>query len=135
MDEEKSSQLPKLETEPSCELEKKWAQKVKSHGEEIITCLNPLELLTYFDAHELLSSDDKDVMLMDNKTRRDKVRHLLKVLETRDDRDAPYTLFVKCLKEEIQRSGFHLGHQYLLAILKGEQYGSDDERRTSEVYK
>ena len=71
MDEEKPSQLRKLEPEPTkscCELEKKWAQKIKSHGEEIITCSNPLELLTYFDAHKLLSSDDKDVMLMDSKT-------------------------------------------------------------------
>ena len=112
--------------EPWC-IEEKWRRNVESCRKDIIACLNPLELLSYFDDHKLLSSYDKDILLMDTKPRQDKVNHILKVLETTDMRE-PYTTFVKCLGEEVQqKEGFHMGHKYLLIILKGDQFASEDE--------
>ena len=42
---------------------------------------------------------------MDNKTRRDKVRHVLKVMETKDECDVPYTLLVcqVCLRRNSKK--------------------------------
>ena len=109
-------------------------RSVKSHSREIIECLNPLELLPYFDNNELLNSYDNEIVLMD-KPRHDKVRYILKVLETTDKKCA-YTNFVKCLSEEVQQGeGFHMGHQYLLAVLKGEQYCSVDDCQASQECK
>ena len=112
--------------EPWC-IEEKWRRNVERCRKDIIVCLSPLELLSYFDDHKLLSSYDKDILLMDTKPRQDKVNHILKVLETTDIRE-PYTIFVKCLGEEVQqKEGFHMGHKYLLIILKGDQFASEDE--------
>ena len=78
-----------------------------------------MELFQYFDYHKLVSSYDKEILLLDTKTRQDKVEHILQMLETTDKKDA-YTTFVKCLDEEVhQRDGFHIGHKYLFSILKG----------------
>ena len=116
------------ELEESCLYEEmKWRQNIKTRCDEIIACVSPMELLQYFDNHKLVSSYDKEILLLDTKTRQDKVKHILHVLETTDKKDA-YTTFVKCLNEEVhQRDGFHIGHEYLLTILKGEQYASDEE--------
>ena len=119
---------------PWC-IEEKWRRNVKICRKQIIACLNPLELLSYFDSRKLLSSCDKDILLMDTKPREDKVSHILEVLETTDKRD-PYTIFIKCLGEEVQqKEGFHMGHEYLLAILKREQYASEDKFQASEASK
>ena len=113
--------------EPPWCIEEKWRGNVDKCRNEIVACLNYSELLTYFDSHELLSQDEQEILLMDTVPRKDKVNHILKVLETTDKRN-PYTLFVKCLEEEIQqREGSHLGHQYLFAIIKGEPYATEDE--------
>lgn len=113
-------------------MEEKWRRGVEKCHEEIIACLNPLELWSYLANYKLLSSRDKDVLLMD-KPREDKVRHILKVLEKTDTED-PYTKFVKCLHDEVQQKesgGYHVGHEYLLAIIKGEPYASEEKLAAS----
>lgn len=120
--------------EPCCD-EAKWRRNVKTRRDEIIACLNPMELLQYFDSHELVSSYDKEILLLDTKPRQDKVKHILQMLENTDKKDA-YTLFIKCLDEEVhQKEGFHMGHKYLLAILKGEQYAGKEELQAFKVSK
>ena len=119
-------------------MEEKWRQCVERCHKEIITFLNPLELWSYMANRGLLSSRDKDIQLMDVKPREDKVRHILKVLETTDKED-PYTKFVKCLHDEVHRKesgGFHMGHKYLLSILEGgEPYASEEELGASAASK
>ena len=120
--------------DPWCE-ELKWHRNIKICRDEIIACLNPMELLQYFDYHKLVSSYDKEILLLDTKPRQDKVKHILHMLETTNKKDA-YTIFIKCLDEEVnQREGFHIGHQYLLAILKGEQYACEEELQAFEASK
>ena len=115
--------------------EMKWRQNIKTRCDEIIACLSPMELLQYFDYHELVSSYDKEILLLDTKTRQEKVKHILQILEITDKKDA-YTTFVKCLDEEVhQRNGFHIGHEYLLTILKGEKYASEAELRAFKASK
>ena len=115
--------------------EMKWRQNIKTRCDEIIACLNPMELFQCFDYHKLVSSYDKEILLLDTKTRQDKVKHILQMLKTTDKKDA-YTTFVKCLDEEVhQRDGFHIGHKYLLAILKGEQYVSEEELQAFKATK
>ena len=122
--------------EPCCVYsEAVWRRRIKDHRKEIAAYLNPLELIPYFDRHELLSIDDKEVLLNDVLTRRKKVLFILDALETIATRDA-YTKFFKCISEEVLRGeGIHIGHQYLLAVLKGEQYATVDECRASEACK
>ena len=132
MDDEKEYELPNREL--WCE-EAKWRRRIKAHREEITACLNPLELIPYFDSYKLLSPDDKEVLLNDVLTRRKKVRFILDMLETIGTRDT-YTKFFKCLSEDAHRGeGIHIGHQYSLAVLKGEQYATVDECRASEACK
>ena len=131
MDEE-ARELPNTKGEPRCE-EVKWRRSIKAHNKEITACLNPFELIPYFDSHNLLSSDDKEVLLNEVLTRKKKVLYILELLETTGMKDA-YTTFFKCLREEVQR-GEHMGHQFLLAILKGEQYGTVEEYKASEACK
>ena len=69
--------------EPWCD-EAKWRRNVKTRSDEIIACLNPMELLQYFDSHELVSSYDKEILLLDTKPRQDKVKHILQMLENTD---------------------------------------------------
>ena len=120
--------------EPWCE-ELKWRRSIQSCRDEIITCLNPMELLQYFDNHKLVSSYDKEILLLDAKTRQDKVKHILQMLEITEKKDA-YTTFIKCLDEEVhQKDGFHMGHKYLLSILSGEQYAHEEELQAFEASK
>ena len=124
-----------LSTREACceDTEAQWRCRIKAHSREIAACLNPLELMPYFDNHELLSADDKEVLLNDTLTRRKKVHFILDALETVETRDA-YTKFFKCISEEVLRGeGIHIGHQYLLAVLKGQEYAPVDECRASEA--
>lgn len=113
-----------------------WIQsRVNDHTEEIIAFLNPLELLPYLDKHGLVSHDDKEVLLNDRITRRKKVLCILKALENKGTCSA-YTDFLECLTEEIHRKeGIHIGHEYLLAFLKGfgEQYATVEECKISKA--
>ena len=119
--------------EPVC-VEVKWRRNIKRCRDEILACLNPKELLQYLEDHNLVSSHDVEILLMDTKTRQDKVHHILQILETTDKRDA-YTIFIKCLDEEVRQKGGHMGHIYLLAILKGEQYASKEELQAFKASK
>ena len=65
------------ELEEPCFEEMKWRQNINTRCDEIIACLSPMELLQYFDYHKLVSSYDKEILLLDTKTRQDKVRHIL----------------------------------------------------------
>ncbi len=120
-------ELPNKETR--CE-EAKWRRLIKAHEKEVTDCLNPLELIPYFDCHNLLSPDDKEVLLKNVLTRREKVFRILAALESSEARDT-YTAFFKCLTEEVD----HIGHRYLVAVLKGEHYATADECQASEACK
>ena len=117
----------------SCEA--KWRRNIRVHSSEIISCLDPLALNPYFEKHELFNPDEKDVLSMDTKSRREKVRHILGVLDATGKFDA-HSIFVKCLAEEVcQGEGCHMGHQYLLALIKGEKVANADELKSSEQHR
>ena len=70
----------------------------------LLIALNP-----YFEKHELFNPDEKDVLCMDTKSRREKVCHILGVLDATGKYDA-HSIFVKCLAEEVcQGEGCHMG--------------------------
>ena len=122
------------ESEPRFQ-EEKWRHRLKTHSKVVTACLNPFELIPYLDSHQLLDPDDNEFLLLDTKTRKEKVLRILEILETSEERDV-YTKFFACLTEELSRGeGIHIGHRYVVAVLKEEEYATDDDRRTSEACK
>ena len=116
-------------SDPLVRQEIKWRLNITR---EIISYLDPMALNPYFDECELFGSDDKEILFMPLKTRREKVRHILNVLESTNR----YAMFVNCLDQEVrQGEGFHMGHQYLLAVIKGEEFATTDEIESSERHR
>lgn len=119
--------LPNWETESE---EARWRRRIRARKKEIINCLNPSELFQFLDDHDLLGPDDKEILLDDHLPRRKKALQILAALESSGTRDA-YTKFIRCLTEEVD----HIGHRYLVAVLKEEQYATEEECQASEAYK
>lgn len=107
-----------------------WRRRIKAHKKEITSYLNPSELMHYFICHKLLSSGEKEFLSNELITRESKAEFILEILETSDVRNA-YTIFFNCLYEYEQEGGEHLGHEFLLALLRGEEYATEDECRVS----
>ena len=119
-----------MEDELSTNEEVKWRRNVREHKREITSCLNPFDLIPYFDSHDLLSLEEKETLFIEATTRDKKVRYLLEVLETTDIGDA-YTVFFECLHKDVEDGG-NIGHQFLHALLLGEQYATEEEYEASE---
>lgn len=92
---------------------------------EIIQFMSPKELFPCLCEHDLAEFSDRDVILNESITRKEQNERILALLGTRGPQ--AYTQFLECLAEETE----HLGHTYILHLLRGECLWKEEEVQIS----
>ena len=102
------------------------AARIHQHEREIIQCLCPSTLVSHLVACELIDfQEEGELFLKDKGERKESAKHLLAVLAAKGPE--AYLQFLECLEKETS----HLGHAYIASLLRGEEFGNEDEVRLS----
>jgi len=92
---------------------------LRHHQKVIVESINPSQL---FSLYEQLGLDE---VLMDRNTlRSQKAQQLINKVHEKN----AYSAFLSCLEEDEE----HMGHKYIVSLLRGTEYASDEEIRDSK---
>jgi len=102
------------------------ASRVHKNESEILQWLSPNELVPHMCKCGLVDLQEVGELILNNSiTRRDKAKHILSVLKSKEP--PPYFQFLECLKKETN----HLGHAYIASLLEGKKFEDEGEVQAS----
>ena len=99
--------------------------RTRQHYSEITRYMNHLQLMPYLWEEDLLSCEDKRILLNDAISPQQKAAHILDSLESKMPN--AYSRFLK----SIQREDAHIGHKYISSLLEGSQGYTENELETA----
>lgn len=102
------------------------ADRIHQHERAIIQCLRPKKLVPHLVACELIDLQEEGERFLKGKgERKESAKHLLALLASKGPE--AYLQFRECLEEETS----HMGHAYIASLLRGEEFGNEEEVRLS----
>ncbi len=105
-------------------------RQVHKYEAQIVKNLNPLELLPELCSVGLLDLQEDEVLLGDSVPQHEKAKFILASLQNKGP--CVYQRFLDCVRET---SSTHMGHAYILSLLRGEIYASEDDISESQRMK
>ena len=98
------------------------ADRICQNETEIIQCLCPDTLVPHLASCALVDlQEEGELFLRDPITRKESAKHLLALLASKGPE--AYLQFLGCLEKETS----HMGHAYIASLLRGEEFGNEEE--------
>ena len=106
--------------------EEEIAQRLRVNQDVIVQHINPVELISHM--HKILDSDTRELLVNPDVTRGVKAFEIVSFIK----RKGPHACsqFLTCLEKEKN----HMGHDFIVSLLKHEQYGTEEQQQISSTY-